>query len=362
MKKYFFIPLMIACFIAFNFGGPAPASAQKTWTIKMHYEMPNTAPLPVYGFHPWARAVEEVTKGRVKVQTYPGDTLFKTRTDVVEAIKAGLADVAFMYAFAFTPQFDLIDVVTMPFFAPNGEVASRTAWALYEKFPEIQAQWKDVKLLSTWATDPYVLITTKKQIKTLEDFKGMKMRVTGSVATDMMKRLGGVPVAIPMPENYVNLQKGVIDGMAGPGEAIAGFRFYELVKYYTMVGTTCTAQQWIMNKNTWNSFTPEIQEAIMSVSGENAAIRFGGNAFDGAWDVLDKKAKEAGYEMIKYTPPKEELDRWIQIAGKPVWEQWVKKMESQGHKNVRQIQEEAIRLVAYYSQGKTDTWRDLFRK
>jgi TRAP-type C4-dicarboxylate transport system substrate-binding protein len=363
MKRCYVIPLMIALVITLSPGAPTPASAsgQKTWTIKLHYEMPNTAPLPVYGFHPWAKAVEKATKGRVKVQIYPGDTLFKTRTDAVEGIKAGLADVAFMYAFAYTPQFDLIDVITAPFFAPNAEVASRTAWALYQKFPEIQAQWKDVKLLSTWSTDPYILITTKKQIKTLEDFKGMKMRVTGGLANEMMKRLGGVPVSIPMPQNYINLQKGVIDGMAGPGEAISGFRLYEVVKYYTMAPTTCTAQQLIMNKRTWNGFTPEVQEQIMSVSGENAAIRMGGGCFDRAWTFLADQVKKSGHQMIKYNLPKEEMDRWVKIAGKPVWDMWVKKMEKLGHKNARQIQEEAIRLVEYYSQGKTDTWRDLFK-
>ena len=119
--------------------------------------------------------------------------------------KEGLQNVAFMYAFAYDPQFDLIDVLTVPFFAPNGEVGSRVGWALYEKFPEIQAQWKDVKLITTWTTDPYIIITTKKQIKTLEDFKGMKMRVTGPMATEMMKRLGGVPMAIPMPPPTIPL-------------------------------------------------------------------------------------------------------------------------------------------------------------
>ena len=363
MRKFFFVSLMIALTITLCFAGPVPASAaeQKTWTIKLHYEMPNTAPLPVYGFHPWAKAVEEATKGRVKVQIFPGDTLFKTRTDTIEAIREGLADVAFMYSFAFTPQFDLIDVMTAPFFAPNAEVASRAAWALYQKFPEIQAQWKDFKLLSVWATDPYVLVTTKKQIKTLEDMKGMKMRVTGGMASEMMKLLGAVPVSIPMPDNYINLQKGVIDGMAAPGEAIAGFRLYELIQYYTMVPTTCTAQQLIMNKKTWDNFTPDIQEAIMSVSGENAAIRMGGGCFDRAWTFLSEKVKETGHEMVKYTPPKEELDKWIEIAGKPIWNQWVEKMEKLGHKNARQIQEEAIRLVKQYSQGKTDMWREMFK-
>ena len=361
MKKFYLIPLMIALVITLSFSGPAPASAAgKTWTIKLHYEMPNTAPLAVNGFEPWAKAVEKATKGRVKVQTFPGDTLFKTRTDTVESIKAGLADVAFMYAFAYSPQFDLIDAVSIPFFAPNAEVASRTAWALYEKFPEIQAQWKDVKLLSAWATEPYILITRDKQIKTLEDFKGMKLRVTGAMATEMMKGLGGQPVAIPMPENYINLQKGVIDGMAAPGEAIAGFRLYEVVKYYTMVATTCVTQELIMNKKTWNSFPPDIQKAIMSVSGENAAIRLGGKCFDGAWDMVNKGVKESGSKMIKYTPPKKEIDRWVKAAGKSIWEKWIKNMEKKGHKNARKIHEEALRLIGEYSKGKTDTWRDMF--
>jgi hypothetical protein len=65
--------------------------------------------------------------------------------------------------------------------------------------------------------------------------------------------------------------------------------------------------------------------------------------------------------MIKYSLPKEEMDKWIEVAGKPVWDIWVSKMEKLGHKNARQIQAEAIRLVEKYSQGKTDTWRDLFK-
>lgn len=360
MKRIPVIPLMMVLAAALIVAQPTSGFGE-TWTIKFHYEQPTTAPLPVFGFEPWAKAVEKATQGRVKVQIYPGDTLFKTKTDTIEAIKAGLADVAFMYAWAFSPQFDLIDAVSIPFFAPNAEVASRTAWALFQNVPEVRTQWKDVKLLSAWTTDPYIFITTKKQVKTLEDFKGMKIRMTGGMATEMMKLLGGIPVTIPMPQNYENLQKGVIDGMSAPGEAIAGFRLYEVVKYYTIVPTTCVTQELIMNKKTWNSLPPDIQEAIMSVSGENAAIRMGGGCFDRAWAGLSDKVEKAGYPMIKYTPPKEEVDRWIKIAGKPLWNEWVKKMEKRGHTSAQKIQDEAIRLAKKFSQGKTDMWREMFK-
>lgn len=362
MKKTYFIPLMIMLGAVSILGWPTQGTAQeKTFTIKFHYEQPTTAPLPVYGFEPWAKAVEKATKGRVKVQIYPGDTLFKTKTDAIEAIKAGLADVAFLYAWSYSPQFDLTDATSVPFMVPNAEVSSRTTWALYQKFPEIQAQWKDVKVLAIWTTDPYIFITTKKQIKKLEDFKGMKMRMTGGMATEMMKLLGGVPMTIPMPQNYENLQKGVIDGMSAPAEAIAGFRLYEVVKYYTLVPSTCVSQQLIMNKGTWNKLPPDIQEAVMSVSGENAAIRMGGGCFDRAWANLPERVKSSGNEMITYKPPKEEVDRWVKIAGKPLWDDWVQKMEKAGHSNARKIQEEALRLVQEYSKGKTDMWREMFK-
>ena len=361
MRKPYCLPFIVLWVIALIIGTPVLGTAQeKTWTIRFHYEQPTTAPLPTYGFEPWAKAVEKATKGRVKVQTYPGDSLFKTKSDAVESVKLGIADVAFIYAWAYSPQFDLTDVLSVPFIVPNAEVAGRVTWALFQKFPEMQDQWKDVKVLTIWTTDPYVFITSKKQIRVIEDFKGMKMRMTGGMAIDMMKLLGGVPVTFPMPESYQSLDKGVVDGMAAPGEAITGFRLYEVVKYYTMAPTTGVSQQLIMNKKTWNAFPPDIQEAIMSVSGESGAIRFGGGCFDRAWALLPEKAKSAGKEMITYVPPKEEMNRWVEKAGKPVWETWIRKMESAGYPNARKIQEEAVRLVKEYSAGKTDNWRTMF--
>ena len=361
MRKNACLIFIMLWVVALVMAAPSTGAAEeKTWTIRFHYEQPTTAPLPTYGFEPWAKDVEKATKGRVKVQTFPGDTLFKTKADAVNAVKGGVADVAFIYAWAYSPQFDLTDVLGLPFIVPNSEVAGRATWSLFQKFPEMQEQWKDLKVLTIWTTDPYVFITTKKQIKVLDDFKGMKMRVTGGIATDMMKLLGGVPLLLPMPDTYLSLDKGVIDGMAAPGEAIMGFRLFEVAKYYTMVPTTCVSQQLIMNKNTWNSFPKDIQEAIMSVSGESGAIRFGGGCFDRAWEQVPQKAKEAQKGLVTYVPPKEEMNRWIEKAGKPLWETWIQKMEAAGYPNARKIQEEGIRLVKEYGAGKTDQWRTMF--
>ena len=72
-------------------------------------------------------------------------------------------------------------------------------------------------------------------MKTLDDMKGLKLRVLGGPPTEMAKALGAVPTLIPMPDMYQALDKGVVDGAAVPWEAMHGFRLYEVAKNFTMV-------------------------------------------------------------------------------------------------------------------------------
>ncbi len=294
--------------------------------------------------------VERVTNGRVKVTMYPLDSLMKS-VNAPEGIKSGIADVAWLFTGYFPGQFDQFDSVTLPFITPNGEVASRTIWALYNKFPEIQAATKDYKVLTAWTSSPYYLLTTKKHVKTMEDIKGMKIRSTGGPPTDMTKLLGATPVAIPMSDVYLNLQKGVIDGLWVPSEATLGWRHYEVAKYYTFVPTVTTVFMTIMNKETWNEMPKDVQDAIMSVSGDAQSIRFGGGVFDRCDVELRDTVKKAGYEMVEYTPPPEELAKWVAIAGKPLWDDWVKRMEA---KNIpgKKLLDETLKLVEEFSKKK----------
>ena len=69
MKRFYDIPwiLVLAAVLIFGMIGTGTAAE---YTLKLHYEQATTAPLPTYGFEPWARDLEKVTNGRVKVQIY----------------------------------------------------------------------------------------------------------------------------------------------------------------------------------------------------------------------------------------------------------------------------------------------------
>jgi hypothetical protein len=88
-----------------------------------------------------------------------------------------------------------------------------------------------------------------------------------------------------------------------------------------------------------------VRDQIMSVSGLAGAKFWGRNFFDTAEDGVMEKVKGGNYEMIRYVVPADELARWSKIAGEPLWDEWVKKMEAKGHKDAREILDATLAMI-----------------
>ena len=300
---------------------------------------------------PWIKAVEDATHGRVKFEVYDSQTLAKG-PDAWESVKGGIADSASCIHGFWPGMTPLADVITLPLLPiKNSEVATIVIWKLYEKFPSFREQFKDVKLLTLNASEPYFLITTKKQVKVLEDFKGLKLRVIGAPAANMMKLLKASPITISMTETYMSIQKGILDGMAIPWEALRSFKQYELVKYYTLAPLSAMYASEVMNLDTWNRIPADIQKQIDSECGMKgsrflAKARFG----DEIEQVTRKEIKQSGYEMIEYTPSATEFDRWAEVAGRPLWENWITDTEAKGYPEAREVLDMTLSLLKEYNK------------
>ena len=171
----------------------------------------------------------------MKIEVFPSQTLVRG-PDMWRQVRAGVVDIGWCFHGYWPDQTPLADVISLPFLPiKSAEQASEVLWPLYQKYPAIQKEFSDVVPLLLYTTSPYFVLTTKKQVKTLEDLKGLKIRIPGGPPTEMVKALGAVPAPIPMPDMYQALDKGVVDGMGVPWEAVQGFRLYEVAKYYTMV-------------------------------------------------------------------------------------------------------------------------------
>jgi TRAP-type C4-dicarboxylate transport system substrate-binding protein len=333
--------MMVVLIVAFA----ATASAK---TIKLRYaqQNPDTGWSTVHCVEPWLKKVEAATNGQVKIQAFHGQTLAKGK-DMWSAVKSGITDIGWCfhgYWPGMTPLADVISLPALPF--SSAEQGSAALWRIYEKFPQIRKEFEDVKVLLFYTSEPYSLITRDKPVKRLEDIKGMKIRMTGGPPTDMMKELGGVPMLIPMPDNYISLQKGVIDGMGAPWEAINVWRFYEVVNYYTEVPFPSVYFSIAMNKNQWNRLPKDVQKAIMSVGGLEGSKFWGRNFFDAMKAQTLEKLKTMGHGDNIYTLSPQERQRWVDVGGKPVWAKWVKSMNAKGHKDAQAILDATLSILS----------------
>jgi len=342
MEKKSLLTMWVGIALAFLLATPAFSQPIK---LSLAYQNAPGAWGSVNGLQPWVKKVEEATKGKVKIDVYYNQTLVKA-VDTWNAVKTGVADIGWCFHGYWPDMTPLADVVTLPSLPmENDEKLSEVLWKLYEKYPEIQGHFKDVHVLFLWTGTQTLIITRNKQVKTMEDLKGLKIRIPGGPATEYMKALGAIPVLMPMPDSYQALEKGVMDGMGSPWEAVESVRLYEVVKYYTAVPLTGTVFSMAVNPRKWNSLPKDVQDAITSVSGLEGAKHWGRGFFDSARGNVLETVKKRGHEMVLYTVPPGELKRWTDTAGIPIWKGWVKKMEGKGYANAQQILDTTLELL-----------------
>ncbi len=276
----------------------------------------------------WTKMIEERTKGRVKFTVYKASALgfFKDHYDM--AIK-GISDISF-FSFGLAPgRFPISEGLHLPFVVPSSEIGGKVYSQLYQEFAPLREELSETQVLGLGTVDVWNVQTLKKrQIKTMEDFKGLKIRVASGAASESVKALGGIPIGLPVPELYLALQKGVVDGCVMSWEGVKSFKIYELLKYYTDVGGfTSLAQGLFMNKGAWNKLPPDIQK-IMGEESFNWWAENKGRMFHDKW-ATESKALAEGKGGVIYKLPPEEKKRWA-AALRPVREEWVKRVAAKG--------------------------------
>jgi TRAP-type C4-dicarboxylate transport system substrate-binding protein len=163
-----------------------------------------------------------------------------------------------------------------------------------------------------------------------------------------MKALGAVPTLVPFPDTYLAMQKGVLDGTLTPIGACEIFNFHEVGKYMTHVIIATAPFSIIMNKDKWNSLSPDIQKAIDSECGYDACRWLGKHYSDALDDAglkeMDEYAAKTGHKLIDYTLTPKELARWQEVGGRPLWDAWVKRVTAKGLPG-QAVLDELLRLV-----------------
>lgn len=326
----------------------ASASSGKQIVLKFAHQNPPKGRTTVKVIDGFIKKVEEVTKGRVKIVVYPAQSLIKAK-EMVTGIETGIADMAWTPLGYFTGRFPLTTVTMLPFMSlRSAENNGAVLQELYETLPEVQKEYRSMKMLFLHCSDGYHIATSKKTVRNLNDIKGLKLRIMGAYPIKGSKRLGLSPLFMPMPAVYEAAEKGVLDGAALPWAAVATFNLQEVFPYWTDVDLWSAPFMVFMNRDKWNSLPQDVQKAITSISGMNAA-RWGSNAGwgPGPKDEVIAKVKKAGRKLEKISLDPGELEKWKKIAGEPVWDEWVKEMNKKGLPG-QKVLDAAQRLMKKY--------------
>ncbi len=325
MKK-----LAVKTMVAASIVGTALAVQAQEVTLKVHHFLSPTTFIQTGVFEPWCAKLAQESNNRIKCQIYPAMQLGGTPPQLFDQAKDGVADIVWTVPGYAAGRFPLSQVFELPFTMTNAEATSRAAWEFVQN--HAQQEFKDVHLLAAHVHGPGYIFTTKKQINTLADFKGMKLRAPTPLTNKMIAMLGATPVGMPVPAVPEALSKGVIDGAMIPYQVAPSLKVHELAKFATETDYKTPALYTTffviaMNKAKYNSLPPDLKKVIDN----NSGIEF--SAMAGRTQEADdapgrQQFRNAGVTIN--TIPAAELAKWKK-ATDSLDDEWVANVTKAGH-------------------------------
>lgn len=264
----------------------------------------------------WISKVNTELKDSIKVNWLGGPEVMPA-FEQPEAIRKGIFQVGFIpaaYYGGLLPEADAISLSTYDF------KKEREKGGVFDHFVERHKKINMI-LLGTWLYDPFYLYV-RKDIKGIEDLKGLKMR-TAAKYDKMMLKLGMVPVTVQFGETYTALQRGVVDGFGWPTIGPREWGWLEYSKYvidipfYTRQNTFM-----VMNLDAWNKLPQKVQDKLVdiTVNYEPEMKAY----FDKEIDKEKKEMEKLGVKRIKFSAT--ETKKYLDATSEAFWEDLEKKV------------------------------------
>lgn len=313
------VALLFACFaVPLHAAAPAKPLILKfaAWTPPQH---------PFSRMGEWiVQEAERRSGGRIKVEYYWSNSLVPA-AQLIDALQKGVADIAYINP-AYQPgKMPLLSVISIAV----GDVCP-SAKALQElmQMPEVKAELDglNMRYLGPLTNNSYGVWTKSKQVRTIADLKGLKLRAVGNQA-NLLHAVGGVPVSMPPTDIYQAIEKGTLDGaLANPSFAL-GYKWDEVTKYYNPLSFGGLGQFVAINKNSWDKLPPDLQKRITAI--HDMACGAAHEIYQGGGEVLLQEAVAKG-RIIVTQPSAQDVAKMQEVTKSKIAAEWVDKMNKRG--------------------------------
>ena len=326
-----------------------PAAAQEV-TLKFHHIWNPQAMASVNLIQPWCDKVAKESGGKLKCQILPAMSGGGTPPQLVDRVKDGVDDLIITLPGYTAGRFPAMEVFELPFMCNSAEAGAHAAWDYLQKYA--LGEFPGTRILATWVHDEGYVHTREKQVKTMADFKGLKMRAPTRQTNKLLAALGASPVGMPLPAIPDAVSKGTIDGFLLPWEVMPSLKLHELVKYDSETDSSRPALYsavfiFAMNQAKYDSLPADLKKVIDANSGGDFSQSIGK-----IWDNSQAAGRKAAVEHgnVLYTIPAAELDNWAKAAA-PLYAGWVSEIEGKGMP-AKQMLQDAKDLLAKYKTAK----------
>ncbi|TDX27650.1 TRAP-type C4-dicarboxylate transport system substrate-binding protein [Modicisalibacter xianhensis] len=315
------------------------ATVNAETTLRMAHLWPAGSAVNQDIYQAWAKQVEEESNGQLHVEIYPSQTLSKA-DQAYEAAANGIADISVTLQGYTAGRFPLTEIVQLPGVVNSAPQGACILQSLYDQ-GDIAGEYEDTHVLFLFTTGPAYLHTRDTEIKSPEDLEGLRIRRPSEVAGEMLDSMGAQPLGMPAPDIYTALQRGVMDGLSFPWEAMKVFRINELTNYHLQVPYYAGAIVATMSQAAYDRLSPEMQAVIDDNSGMAWSLKAGQ-----VFDKLDKAGREEavaqGDTIHIVEDPLDDPD-WSAPL-KQGTENYLKRLEERGLDDAHAIYEKALAL------------------
>lgn len=296
-------------------------------TIKVADVIPLTAPIS-QSVQNWMKRVDELYDGEIEFEHYPASQLGKAG-DMLTLAQTGVADVTYVAPAYISESFPLSDVPSLPGnfdTTCQGTQAVQSLFAAGGILDKAEFEPNGVRMLIAATLPTYEIFSASRELTSLEDISGMKIRSSGPAADLTIRAIGGVPVRASAPEIMEALQRGTVDANHGVYYAQTAYDWAALEKYAS-VGASLGSfvLTYSISLDTWNDLPAELQQ-IMTQAGEESSQLL--------CELLEKDEVAAmeemeanGVQLFRLTP---EMQEELKAKLQPVTAEWVKQLSGRG--------------------------------
>lgn len=264
----------------------------------------------------WVDMINKELAGKLKIN-YIGGPEVMPGLQQVEAVRKGVLDIAFNPTAYYQNIFPEGGAFILSKYTPTEE---RKPGGFYD-FMVKRHEKINCRYIGRMLWTPFYL-WPKKEVHTLADLKGVKMR-TSALYDRFMKALGIVPVTIPAGDTYTALERGTVEGFGWPNMGPRQRGWLEVVKcaidlpFYGSNNITA-----VMNLDKWNSLPQDVQDQVVAVTAKFEPIMYDHfvKAVEKEWAELDK----IGIKRIKFSEA--ENKKYLDLAYQVEWDNLAEKV------------------------------------